>query len=282
MSMSRIRSKLKKRYLAFKAHPLTRHRPVVAMLRYMRFNISQSLFPGPRKFKWINDLSFYAQKGDAGIVPNIYYRLFDYEDSMFILNSLNPNDMFVDVGANVGHYTLLAASKGANVIAIEPIPATFDKLGRNVELNNLSDRVNCLMLGIGKEPGELEFISDRDVMNRVAGPSDSGGIKVPVESLNTLLKDATPKMIKIDVEGFELEVLNGAKDVLKSLDLKYLLIELNNSSSQYGSSDEQVYGLIRQSGFYPAKYQVDSDELIRLDSYRTDKFNTLFVRENNK
>ena len=69
--MSRIRSKLKKRYLAFKAHPLTRHRPVAAMLRYMRFNISQSLFPGPRKFKWINDLSFYAQKGEDTLIPII-------------------------------------------------------------------------------------------------------------------------------------------------------------------------------------------------------------------
>lgn len=279
MGITTIRYKISKRYKAFKNHPLTRHSPNRALLRYINFNLTQTLFPGRRKFKWINGLSFYAQKGDAGIVPNIYYRLFDYEDSMFILNRLDQDDLMVDIGSNVGHFTLLSASTGAQVIAIEPIPATFEKLQQNITLNQLSDRVNSYMIGIGQQETELDFTNDRDVMNRVAAPGDKSVVKIPVRPLDHVLEGKHPKMLKIDVEGFELAVLKGATEVLKDPTLNYLLIELNNSSAHYGADDQQVVELIRNSGFYPVRYQVETDQLIPLEQYRKDKFNTLFVRD---
>ena len=88
---------------------------------------------------------------------------------MFLINNLNANDLFIDIGANVGHYSLLAAGVcKANVIAFEPIPSTFFKLEENVKLNALSKNVTCHNIGIGEENSILNFTKSKDVMNSVA------------------------------------------------------------------------------------------------------------------
>ena len=103
--------KILKRYRQFKTHPITSSSPILALFRYVYFNLYVLFDNKPKIYKWINGLKFYAQKGDAGIVPNIYYKLFDFEDSMFILDKITNADVFVDIGANVGHFTMLAESK---------------------------------------------------------------------------------------------------------------------------------------------------------------------------
>ncbi len=99
-------------------------------------------------YNWINGLKFYAEKGDAGLVGNIYYKLMDYEDSMFLIDSLKKDELFVDVGANLGHFSLLASGIcKAKSIAIEPIKTTMDKLNRNIKLNNLTSYINFINIG---------------------------------------------------------------------------------------------------------------------------------------
>ena len=129
--------KIKKRFSEFTVHPITKKHPYAALLRYIYFNTLTRISNKTRIYNWVNDLKFYAKRGEAGIVGNIYYKLFDYEDSKFILDNLKKNDVFVDIGANVGHFTLLAASLKCEVHAFEPLPDTFEKLKQNIQLNNL-------------------------------------------------------------------------------------------------------------------------------------------------
>lgn len=155
MKLSKIFYKISDRYKKFKIYPLTKDEPLVALFRYFKFNIVTYFDNKKRVYKWVNGLRFYARKGEAGIVPNIYFKLFDYEDSMFLLDHLNEDDLFVDVGANVGHFSLLAASKKAKVIAIEPIPDTFRRLNENVVLNNFEKLINLLNIGVADKKGKL-------------------------------------------------------------------------------------------------------------------------------
>ena len=250
------------------------------MSRYITFNIVQNLFPKIRVYKWKDGLKFYAQKGDAGIVGNIYFRLFDYEESMFLLHHLKKNDLFIDIGANVGHYSLLAAGIcKSRVMAFEPISSTFSKLKKNIELNNLNGRVKTFNLGIGDENTFLNFTTNRGAMNSVAQEHDSEVIKVGVEKLDVILEDKKPVFLKIDVEGFEYFVLKGAKNVLANESLKYIIIEMNFSTAKFGHTNQEIFELLTINNFVPVRYDAENKVINVVKSYNKDKFNTIFVRK---
>ncbi len=281
--MKRIKKKLLLRYNIIKKHPLTKASISLAMLRYIYFNISQSIYPKPRIFKWISGLKFYAQKGDAGIVGNIYYKLMDYPDSMFLIDKLSKNDLFVDVGANLGHFSLLAAGiSKAKVIAIEPIEETNKKLTKNIELNNLSHKIEIIKYGVGDKNEVLHFTTNRNVMNRVSLNEDENTTKIEVKTLNEILRNVNPLFIKIDVEGYEYNALKGANEILKKTSLKYLMVEFNNSGEKYNLKDQDVFNLILKYNFVPIGYCPETKTVTPLKTYNKNKFNTLFVRKSNE
>lgn len=271
--------KLRKRGKTFKNHPLAKNNVLGAYIRYIQFNLIQFIWPKKRVYKWIEGLRFYAERGDAGIVANIYVKLHDYEDSMFLLNMLKENELFVDVGANVGHFSLLAAGVNkANVVALEPIASTFKKLCDNVMLNKLSSKVECLQIGAGEQKGKLAFIQNETVKNRVALKPSSQTLEVPVVTLDELLEGKTPVCIKIDVEGFEYFVLKGAEKTLQKKSLKYLIVEFNNSGLQYNVSNEMLFNLIASHNFIPVTYK--GNVVKEAATFNKEKFNTLFIRKN--
>lgn len=279
--ITKIFKKLKKRRKKFESHPLMKGSANGALFRYIKFNVIQTIKPKVRRYNWIHGLKFYAKKGDAGIVSNIYIKLADYEDSMFVMNHLDENSLFVDIGANVGHFALLASGVSkAKTIAIEPIPNTFEKLVNNIALNKLEAKITCLNIGLGEEKGELKFTKSLDVMNRVALENENvPTISVPIQKLDDVLKDKKPTFLKIDVEGFEYFVLKGATETLQKESLKYILLEFNNSGDKFGISDQKVFDFVTSYGFKPLSYHVDKNEVTLETSFRTDKFNTIFIKE---
>lgn len=276
--MIKVYSKIKKRYSKFKEHPLTKDEPLTALFRYIQFNLVSLLSNKSRVYNWVNGLKFYAQKGDAGIVPNIYFKLFDYEDSMFVSSVITSKDVFVDVGANVGHFTLLAAKNEAKVFAFEPVKNTFKKLEKNIELNNLQDNVVLYNVGVGNKNEILNFVTNKDVMNSVAIEVNSKSEQIQVVRLNDQLKGINPTMLKIDVEGYEWFVLEGANEILSNDSLKYVLIEFNNSGKKFGKEDVLIHEVLLKYGFHPYQYNVEKAILEKLSSFREDKFNTLYFR----
>lgn len=269
-----------KRINAFRVHPLTKKNILGALFRYISFNSIQRISPKPRIYKWIHNLRFYAQKGDAGIVANIYFKLFDYEDSMFLMDHLKSNDLFIDVGANVGHFSLLAAGVcDANVMAFEPISSTFIKLKKNINLNELHTKVNLFNIGLGDENLILKFTNNRDVMNAVALEHELDVVNVQVRTLDEMLAGKKPTFLKIDVEGFEFSVLKGAINTLKSDSLKYIIIELNSSSLKYGYSSKEIFDFLTLFNFIPIGYDFLKKEIVEQKSFNTEKFNTIFIKK---
>lgn len=275
-----IWNKVKKRFLSFRKHPLTKNNPYSALYRYCKFNISQWIYPKVRIYNWIGGLKFYAQRGEAGIVANIYFKLFDYEDSMFLIHHLNEEELFVDIGANVGHYSLLAAGIcNAEVIAFEPIPFTFEKLKRNIKLNRLTNKINSYNIGLGAENSNMDFTYTKGVMNSIAKDYDTNTVRIKTKKLDDVLINSIPVFIKIDVEGYEYFVLKGAENVLRSISLKYIIIEFNFSSSNFGFTNDEIFQLLLSYNFVPIEYDVERREMQLIDSYNLKKFNTIFVKK---
>lgn len=172
---------------------------------------------------------------------------------------------------------MLAASKNCVVHSFEPIPNAFNKLKKNIELNNLS--VILHNKGVGAENGFLKFSIDRGVMNSVVFDSNIQSQEIEVVKLDDVLKMIDPTMIKIDVEGYEWFVLQGALNTLKSKKLKYILIELNESGAKFSIKDESIHSMLLKNDFYPCSYDYNNKVLNRINGFRLDKFNTLYVRD---
>lgn len=221
----------------------------------------------------------------TGATGNIYTGLHEFEDMAFVLHLLRKGDLFVDVGANVGSYTILASGAvGAECVSIEPIPATYGHLMRNIGLNNIGVIVDALNIGIGPEDGFLPFTTDEDTMNRVSDKTVSnktGAMMVKVRTLDNVVGGRMPRLIKIDVEGFEAGVIAGAHNVLSKDTLVSVIMELNDSGGRYGFTDAGVHGKMLDFGFRPFLYEPFERKLSPLASRNEKSGNTLYIRDLN-
>jgi FkbM family methyltransferase len=202
----------------------------------------------------------------------------EYEDMSFLLHLLRANDLFVDIGANVGVYTVLASGEiGANSISIEPIPTTFSHLSENITLNDISSKVIAFNIGLGSKPGKLFFTKDKDTVNHVSTEADKHTMEVQVNTLDNILQTRSPILIKIDVEGFETEVLKGSSSTLSNPALKAIIIELNGSGNRYGYDENTIHDQLLSHGFQPFSYAPKNRTLHLLPTYNN--LNTIYIRD---
>jgi FkbM family methyltransferase len=262
-------------------HPLNEGQKLQALLRLARWQIGSRLVSGDVVHEWVNGSKFLVRSGETGLTGNIYAGLQEFSEMAYLAHALRRDDLFVDVGANVGSYTILAcAAIGARGCSIEPVPATFQRLVENVRLNHLEDRVQCFNLGVSSEAGFLQFSSDMDVGNRALadGEQRAGGIRVPVQSLDSLLEGRAPNLIKIDVEGYETRVLAGAVCTLGNPSLHSVIMEVNGSGDKYGFDESQLSATMAGYGFGAYSYLPRERRLVENQAGQPTE-NIIFVRD---
>src|SRR5687767_1762894 len=258
------------------SHPLNRGRRVRAFTRFLRWQLRSRLAPGPVVYPWVNGSKVIVRPGETGVTGNVYCGLHEFEDMAYLLHVMNATDLFVDVGANVGVYTVLAcAVKGARGICFEPVPATYDRLLENLRLNVQTGRVESLNLGVADTEGELLFTSDENTMNHVVPDAhgrvpqnDAPGpntVRVRVSTLDVILQDRRPSVLKIDVEGFETRVLAGAAATLRHTSLHSVIMELNGSGERYGFDEDKILETMASVGFTPCRYEPFTRSLERTE-----------------
>lgn len=263
-------------------HPLAKKNIIRAYLRFFTWQLRSRLNPGFIKVHFLENTYFLARKGLTGLTGNIYTGLHEFDDMGFLLHFLRPNDLFFDVGANVGSYTLLASSVcKTRCIAFEPVSSTFDILVRNIELNRINHLVQPENKGVGKEFGTLKFTIDNDTTNRViiGNEEKKSTVAVPIVPLNSYYPASKPALIKIDVEGFETEVLNGATAILQDIALKAIIIELIGGGSAYGYDENEIHSKLLSLSFKPYSYDPITRTLTELLNFGNS--NTIYVRDLN-
>jgi FkbM family methyltransferase len=222
-----------------------------------------------------------VRTGETGLTGNIYTGLHEFSDMGYLLHVLCGDDLFVDVGANVGSYTILAcAVVGACGYAFEPVPSTYMRLIENVRLNNLEGRVTCLNVGVGSEEGEVSFTSDMDTTNHVVASREQSDnvINVRICALDDALRNKSPALLKLDVEGYETPALQGAQETLKKPSLHSIIMELNGSGSRYGFNESRILEMMFDHGFKTYSYNPLDRSLISLNGKNLASGNTLFIR----
>jgi FkbM family methyltransferase len=259
-------------------HPLNKEAKFKSLVRFLKWQINVRINPYPIIFSYAEKSKFIIRKGLTGATGNLYCGLHEFEDMAFVLHFLRDSDLFVDIGANVGSYTILAGNEiEAQTISVEPIPSTYNILIDNVNLNNIRNNVDCLNLGLGSTKGTLKFTKSEDTMNHVARDSEQDTIQVSVQKFDDTISIDKICMIKIDVEGFESEVLKGMDNALQNSSLKALIIELNGSGKKYGFDDNSIHNLLLERGFIPYKYLPFERKLQKLIEFG--RHNTLYIRD---
>jgi FkbM family methyltransferase len=225
-------------------HPLARRDLPGTLLRFFSWQLATRILPYPVVYPWIGETSLVIERGMTGATMNVYCGLHEASDMGFLLHFLRPSDSFLDVGANVGTYTILASGvTRAKSIALEPIPHTFSLLSRNIRTNDLLALVDLHCVAVGASPGNLVFTSSRGPMNRVLSPTSSissgeATVEVSVTTVDGLLSNTAPSLLwKVDVEGYESEVLQGATASLANPELRAVLLEADTPALQLTMHD---------------------------------------------
>lgn len=165
---------------------------------------------------------------------------------------LKPGQVFVDCGANLGLWSITAApivGSTGKVYAFEPNPTTARKLMANINKNKLTNII-VTNSAAGAIEGTCFFQCEEahNISSVLSQPSEST-LAVSILKLDTVLKDRLVRAIKIDVEGYEIEVLKGAENILKTLK-PWLCVEFNTLASGVSSIGEwEVHQFLTRLGY---------------------------------
>lgn len=259
------------------SHPLTKDAKTAALGRYIRWQLASRLLPAPIALPFINDTRLLIESGMSGATGNWYAGLHEVNEMGFVLHALRRDELFVDVGANIGSYTILAAGAvGSEVIAVEPVAHTFSKLRDNILINGIESRVRMVNCGLSDFDGTIQFTASLDTMNRVALADERiETVDVTVTTLDGLIGESLPAVIKIDVEGHEPAVLRGGSSVFGQPTLRAVLMETNGSGEKYGTSDQDLIDKMSSYGLTACGYDAINRKIVQSDNIQQ---NTIFVR----
>ena len=201
-----------------------------------------------------------------------YYRTMDFGGEADALGAflflLRPDDHVWDIGASVGLFTVHAAGAVRRVVAFEPDPATFTRLRQNVEVNGLTDRVDCRMAALGDRNGQVALCTDGLDGNApsVADLGRHAGVTAAFMTTIDHLVDsnlAPPTVLKIDAEGAEVLVLRGAIQLLASPRAPRLIfLEVHPKFlPSFGATAEAVEALVSQHGYDVAVRRLRGEQI---------------------
>lgn len=176
-------------------------------------------------------------------------------DTLRWIEQFKPEDLFVDIGANIGLFSLYAAScRGARVLAFEPESLNYALLNTNIHLNNMGKRIRAYPLALSDETMldhlHLSQFVEGGAIHNFKEPNENtvfsqGCLSMTLDALVEKYQIGIPQHIKIDVDGSEHKILQGAQNTLSRPELLSVLVELD---SELGAHS-QVIDFMQAKGF---------------------------------
>lgn len=266
-------------------HPANRGHKMTAIGRFIAWQASKRILARPVIIK-VRDRRFMAYPDSPYSSLVIYNQLPDWDELGLLRRILRPDDTFVDIGANVGFYSVFASSlvgPAGRIHSIEPNPGNLKVLENQKALNALA-YWTIHPCAVGAQTGTVRFSAEtRDTgsVNNDAGESGSN-LVVPCRTLDSLLGETTQavhsQICKIDVEGYELEVLQGAKALIAQKAV-WLWVFENNPTALLanGASSRQLLTFFRTAGYHLYRYSEDRIELKPFEAAEAPEFCNLLA-----
>jgi FkbM family methyltransferase len=215
-------------------HPANTGHRSRALLRAAGYQ-AQSRFLGRRVSTRLGERSrLWVDLHRTSAAMALYANPPDLPEMLAWRRALRDGGLFIDVGANVGTYTIWAAELGAEVVALEPAEDTFALLRENIDLNGY--QVTAMRAAAGDHCGTARFTAGRDAGNSLdpAGPAEARLVTV-----DSLIGDRYVTGMKVDVEGFEIDVLRGCARAMAERRIGLIQLEWNEASRLAVGSDRR-------------------------------------------
>ena len=226
-------------------HPSNSGHRVRALLRAARYQARARLL-GRRAVARLGERSrLWVDPHRTAAAMALYANPPDLPEMLAWRRALGRGDLFVDVGANIGTYTIWAAELGAEVIAIEPAADTFTLLQENIALNGYP--VCAVRAAAGDHCGSARFTVGLDAGNSLAA---DGPVLTDLVTIDSLIGERRVAGMKVDVEGFEIDVLRGAARALADRRIGLIQLEWNHASHfAVGTDRHPVAELLSDYGY---------------------------------
>lgn len=208
----------------------------------------------------IKDKKMYVNSSDIGVAsPLIKSGIYEeYETEMFE-NLIKSSTMLIDIGANIGYYTLTAANKMNRgvIYSFEPVPANYDLLNKNINVNHY-DNVKTFQKAVSDSNGKIRIFLDgtnlgNHSLTRNNVVDKSNYVEVETITLDSFFNDLNlfnkDIFVKIDTQGAEGLVVSGAQDLLKNNNVKILMEFWPKGLRNMGTDPLELLDKLQDYGF---------------------------------
>ena len=255
------------RYIWF--HPNNREKQLFSLSKFLGWQLYKRITHRHLDIQLLPNVKLRCYPDSQSASAAIYCGLYDYHEMNFLLRYLREEDSFLDIGANIGIYTLLAASKikSGSIYSFEALPINYLRLEENIKLNNLT-QVKPLSIAIADSVGSVT-ISNNTKSDSTAfittntQDTTAESLQIPSSTLDNLLQNENLNhltLAKMDIEGAEILALKGATSLLQQQRPHVWILELLNGVN-HGYRKQDIVKLLQDYGYGLYHYNADINQL---------------------
>ena len=255
---------------ALYAHPYNRMRPWFALYRFAHWQArkrigtapwDQTIWGGRRRFR------FFPDSRESMFLA--YNHIMDWHEFHFMARYLRATDVAVDVGANIGVYLLWMSNfvgPEGRIIAFEPDATNSSRISTQITINSLS-WVEMEQAAVAEQEGELRFSTGKDMENHIVRADTSEDAETVTVRATTLDNHARREdiesidFLKIDVEGAELFILQGAERLLRDRAIRVIQLEFNRQAGTFELHSRDVLAFLDRHGYALFRYHAEDNAL---------------------
>lgn len=277
-------------FKTFLSTPYNSKNKVKSVKRFFLWKLIKALKLKNFKYSlWDNKL-IYLNHDSFQSMWIMYNYWVDWEEFNLIKNLVKSQDQVFDIGANMGFYTIWFSkfiSFGGNIHSFEPDLNNFNRLKKNVLLNENNEIFNLNNKAVSDLNGELTFTTGLDGENHISNDQSISRTRVESITLDEYCeKNQIKKLnyVKIDVEGFEYSVLKGAESLLSEQKISIIQLEINQTISNSDKSIEDIIDLLSKYQYKLCRFDVINCRLIEIpyDNSRENYFAVAHINSINR
>jgi len=247
--------------------PFNQEKTFFAFRRFLFWKLIRILKLKNVKYRLWENRSIYINYDSFQSMWIMYNYWVDWEEFNLLKNYLRPSDIVFDKGSNMGFYTIWMSkfiSKG-KIHAFEPDLVNFERLQKNIELNNLQNQVVANRAAASDQDAVLRFTCGLDGENHITDSTLQNTVSIQSRKIDSYIKHhsitSSISYMKLDVEGFEYAVLNGAAEVLRNKQIDIIQLEINKTIANSGKKIDDLLNLLKEHQYQLCSYDVKNNQL---------------------